>query len=90
MDDLSALPYLDTVVRETLRVHSPVPSTIRVAMEDDVIPLNSPFVDNNGQIHHGIKYATPPKYFFFVIIHDVDLLQPELVKGIVFSSLFLR
>jgi hypothetical protein len=58
MDDLSALPYLDTVVRETLRVHSPVPSTIRVAMEDDVIPLNTPFVDKNGQTHHGIKYAS--------------------------------
>jgi hypothetical protein len=57
MDELSALSYLDTVVRETLRVYSPVPSTIRVAMEDDVIPLNTPFVDKNGQTQHGIKYV---------------------------------
>ena len=57
MDELSALSYLDAVVRETLRVHSPVPSTIRVAMEDDVIPLNTPFVDKNGQTQHGIKYV---------------------------------
>jgi hypothetical protein len=58
MDDLSALPYLDTVGCETLRVHTPVPATIRVAMEDDVIPLNTPFVDKNGQTHHGVKYAS--------------------------------
>jgi cytochrome P450 len=56
MEELSALPYLDAVVRETLRVHSPVPSTIRVAMEDDVIPLNTPFVDKNGKTQHGIRY----------------------------------
>ena len=56
MEELSALPYLDAVVRETLRVHSPVPSTIRVAMEDDAIPLNTPFVDKNGKTQHGIRY----------------------------------
>ena len=57
MDELSALSYLDIVVRETLRVHSPITSTIRVAMEDDVIPLNTPFVDKNDQTQHGVKYV---------------------------------
>jgi cytochrome P450 len=57
MDELSALPYLDAVVRETLRIHSPVPSSVRVAMEDDVIPVNTPFVDKTGQTQHGIKYV---------------------------------
>jgi len=40
MDELNALPYLDCVVRETLRIHAPVPSTVRIAMKDDVLPLN--------------------------------------------------
>ncbi|KAJ7912531.1 cytochrome P450 [Mycena leptocephala] len=31
MDQLNELPYLDCVVRETLRVHAPVPSTMRIA-----------------------------------------------------------
>lgn len=48
MDELSALPYLDAVVRETLRIYSAVPATIRVAMKDDVIPLERPFVDLKG------------------------------------------
>lgn len=56
MEELSALPYLDAVVRETLRVHSPVPFTVRVAMKDDVIPLHTPFVDKNGDAQRSIKY----------------------------------
>ncbi|TFK49501.1 cytochrome P450 [Heliocybe sulcata] len=49
MDELNALPYLDAVVREMLRVHSPVPSTVRVAGRDDIIPLNRAFVDTKGR-----------------------------------------
>ncbi|KAH9951981.1 cytochrome P450 [Amylocystis lapponica] len=55
MDQLNALPYLDAVVRETMRVHSPVPSTMRVAARDDVIPLSTPVVDVHGQVHDSIK-----------------------------------
>ncbi|TFY55501.1 hypothetical protein EVJ58_g8212 [Rhodofomes roseus] len=51
MDELNALPYLDAIVRETMRVHAPVPSSIRVAVRDDVIPLNTPYVDVDGQVH---------------------------------------
>ncbi|KAK0438187.1 cytochrome P450 [Desarmillaria tabescens] len=50
MDELNALPYLDWVVRETLRVHSPVPGTVRIAGKDDVIPLSRPFVDRKGKV----------------------------------------
>ncbi|KAG6909595.1 hypothetical protein DXG01_016634 [Tephrocybe rancida] len=55
MDDLNALPYLDMVVRETLRIHAPVPSTIREATQDDILPLNEPFTDRKGVVHHGIR-----------------------------------
>lgn len=55
MDELNALPYLDAVVRETMRVHAPVPSTIRIAVRDDVIPLNTPYTDVKGQVHDCIR-----------------------------------
>ena len=56
MDELMALPYLDAVVRETLRVHSPVPSTERIAMKDDVLPVEKPYRDKNGVVHNSIRY----------------------------------
>ena len=54
-DELNALPYLDAVVRETLRLHAAVPSTIRIAMHDDVIPLSKPIVDRNGVTREEIR-----------------------------------
>ncbi|KAK7438395.1 hypothetical protein VKT23_018009 [Stygiomarasmius scandens] len=54
MDELNSLPYLDAVVRETLRVHAPVPSTIRVAVKDDILPLGTPYRDVNGVMHDSI------------------------------------
>lgn len=49
MDELNALPYLDAVVRETLRLYTPIPSIPRVAVKDDIIPLDKPVVDRNGR-----------------------------------------
>ena len=54
MEELSALPYLDWVIKETMRVKPPVPSTIRVAAKDDVIPLHHPFRDTRGILHDSI------------------------------------
>ncbi|KAH9483580.1 Cytochrome P450 monooxygenase 205 [Psilocybe cubensis] len=54
MDELNALSYLDAVVRETLRVHAPVPATMRVASKDDVLPLNVPYTDKTGKKHYEV------------------------------------
>lgn len=48
MEELNALPYLDAVVRETLRKNSVLDTTFRIAAKDDVIPLATPFVDRRG------------------------------------------
>ncbi|THH14731.1 hypothetical protein EW146_g5637 [Bondarzewia mesenterica] len=57
MDELNSLPYLDAVVREALRLHAPVGSTDRVAVQDDVIPLNMEFVDKDGVRRKEIRVA---------------------------------
>ncbi|KAI0633787.1 cytochrome P450 [Trametes polyzona] len=57
MDELMALPYLDGVVRETLRLHSAIGMLTRVAAKDDVIPLSEPFTDRNGKVQHEIRIA---------------------------------
>ncbi|EKM59819.1 uncharacterized protein PHACADRAFT_192194 [Phanerochaete carnosa HHB-10118-sp] len=55
MDKLNALPYLDAVVRETLRHHSPVPATTREAFEDDIIPVDTPYTDRYGRTREYIE-----------------------------------
>lgn len=58
MDELNALPYLDMVVRETLRHHSPVTGTTRVPVRDDIIPVSRPFMDKRGKMCDHIEYVT--------------------------------
>ncbi|KAJ7759788.1 cytochrome P450 [Mycena maculata] len=54
MDELNSLPYLEYVVRETLRVHAPVVFNLRMAMEDDVLPLSKPYIDKEGKSHDSL------------------------------------
>ena len=39
MDELKALPYLDMVIRESLRLYSPVFAARREAVNDTVLPM---------------------------------------------------
>ncbi|TFY70485.1 hypothetical protein EVG20_g2510 [Dentipellis fragilis] len=55
MEQLSAMPYLDAVLRESLRVHSPVAETERVAVEDCVIPVESEYADRFGNTRREIR-----------------------------------
>ncbi|KAL1703386.1 cytochrome P450 [Schizophyllum commune] len=49
-DAIERLPYLDAVVQESLRLCPPFHGTIRVATQDDVIPVSSPVVLKDGTI----------------------------------------
>ncbi|KAF9036828.1 cytochrome P450 [Panaeolus papilionaceus] len=50
MDELNSLSYLDSVVREVLRLYAPVPGTLRSAAKDDVLPLSEPIRDSDGAV----------------------------------------
>ncbi|PPQ72758.1 hypothetical protein CVT24_012798 [Panaeolus cyanescens] len=52
MEELNGLVYLDKVVREVLRLYSPVISTIREATCDDVIPLAKVDWKGCGEVNH--------------------------------------
>ncbi|OSD07831.1 cytochrome P450 [Trametes coccinea BRFM310] len=45
---LQALPYLDAVVKETLRVYVPVPINHRQAYRDTTLPLSKPVLSTSG------------------------------------------
>ena len=55
VDEILALPYLDFVVRETLRLYAPVTATVRVAAKDDILPVTAPFRDRYGKLQNEIR-----------------------------------
>ncbi|KAH9965553.1 cytochrome P450 [Lactifluus volemus] len=57
MEQLNSLPYLEGVVRESLRLYAPVSFTQRVANHDVVIPLQKPFTDKNGVLQNTVRLA---------------------------------
>ncbi|KAK4689389.1 hypothetical protein P7C73_g726, partial [Tremellales sp. Uapishka_1] len=54
-ETLASLPYLDAVVREVLRLLPPVPSTVRSAAEDAIIPLGTPVSGRDGTLIENVK-----------------------------------
>lgn len=53
----SSLPYLDAVLHETLRVHPALIDIVRVATEDDIIPLSEPLITESGEVVNSITVA---------------------------------
>ncbi|KAF7341217.1 Cytochrome P450 [Mycena venus] len=65
MDELNALPYLDcvgTVAKASLTCSF----SVRVAMRDDVIPLETPYTDRNGTVHETIRQV--PSTAFLLLL----------------------
>jgi len=55
-ENIQSLPYLDWVVRESLRVHSPATSTMRVCMKgNDIIPTAETWIGRDGVERSGIE-----------------------------------
>lgn len=55
-ESIHSLPYLDWVVRETLRLHSPATNTMRVCTKSaDVIPTAGTWVGRDGVERSGIE-----------------------------------
>ncbi|KAF7300851.1 Bifunctional P-450/NADPH-P450 reductase [Mycena kentingensis (nom. inval.)] len=70
MDQLNALQYLENVVREVLRIHSPVIFTQRMAMCEDVLPLGAPVVDRDGRVHESLRI--PKGQMIHIPVQDVN------------------
>jgi cytochrome P450 len=49
------LPYLDQVIRESLRLHSPASSTMRISTTTDIIPTSEPWIGRDGKERKGIE-----------------------------------
>lgn len=54
-EQVAELPYLHSVVRESMRLIPPVHSSLRVAMQDDEIPVAYPVHMRDGSIKEGMR-----------------------------------
>lgn len=63
-DELMALPYLDAVCRETLRVYPPVSTVLRETTKDTIMPLSQPIRSTAGDLMSEIPV---PKGTFVMI-----------------------
>ncbi|TFY56716.1 hypothetical protein EVJ58_g7467 [Rhodofomes roseus] len=61
-DELNRLPYLDAVVRETLRVYPPGTIIFRVAGQDAVLPLSEPVHTTDGKTMDAIPVTKGSQY----------------------------
>ncbi|KAJ7249865.1 cytochrome P450 [Mycena rebaudengoi] len=86
MEELNALPYLENVVRETMRVHAPIMSARRVAMADDVLPLGTPYTDRKGVQHESLPIKAGQMVYIPILAvntdpkvwgEDADKFRPE-------------
>ncbi|KAJ7458543.1 cytochrome P450 [Mycena latifolia] len=84
MDELNELKYLDCVVRETLRLYAPVPSTSRFAMQDDVVPLGTPVTDSAGTTHEHLRIRKGQMVIVPILAlnRDVDIWGPDAMEFI--------
>ncbi|RPD55321.1 cytochrome P450 [Lentinus tigrinus ALCF2SS1-7] len=63
-DELMALPYLDAVCRETLRLHAPLTLSNRQARKDTILPLSEPIRGLDGKVM--TELAIPKGTTFFL------------------------
>ncbi|KAF7366266.1 hypothetical protein MSAN_00882800 [Mycena sanguinolenta] len=79
MDKLNSLPYLECVVRETLRFHGPVAFMERMATQDDVLPLSRPYIDTAGKSHDTLPIRKGQVIHIPILAfnHDKDIWGPD-------------
>ncbi|KAJ4474815.1 cytochrome P450 [Lentinula aciculospora] len=63
-EELVALPYLDAVCRETLRLYSPSSTVTRRSLQDTVIPLHTPVIGLDGTEIHEVAV---PKHTSIIV-----------------------
>ena len=72
-DMIANLPFLHNIVRESLRLISPLHSSIRVATEDDELPASFPIYKRDGTIDSRRTITIPKGSFVHVAVEGFNL-----------------
>ncbi|KIM28538.1 hypothetical protein M408DRAFT_16272 [Serendipita vermifera MAFF 305830] len=68
VESINALPYLEAVVRETMRFHPPVEVTARVSQGADIIPLEHEFIGKDGKPRKHIEVKKGDHFIIPIIL----------------------
>lgn len=70
--DVTTLPYLENVVKESIRMLPSIPSTVRVALKDDVVPLSKSYnrADGKGTFN---QVVIPKGHELFIPLNAIQL-----------------
>ncbi|KAL1727766.1 cytochrome P450 [Schizophyllum commune] len=71
-ETFDAMPYLDAVVKETLRFHGVVPQIAKEAAVDDVVPLHTPVLGANGELIHEVPVQKGQKILLSIAAYNRD------------------
>ncbi|KAF8072004.1 cytochrome P450 [Lyophyllum atratum] len=66
-DELVALPFMDAVCRETLRLYPPVPIVTRITRQDVVLPLSTPVKGLDGRDMHSLLVPNNTDVFISIL-----------------------
>ncbi|KAG0309104.1 hypothetical protein BGZ98_005216 [Dissophora globulifera] len=73
-DELNSQPYLNAVIRESLRIWSPVPLNLRVSVEDDYLPRS------NGLEPLFVPAGTNLQIPMFILQRDPKIWGPDSLE----------
>ncbi|KAJ7150741.1 cytochrome P450 [Mycena filopes] len=71
-DELNSLPYLEAIIKETMRLGPSVEFTSRVTAVDDILPLSEPVVDRKGRVHSSIPVPKGQKVHIPIRALNID------------------
>ncbi|KAJ7735832.1 cytochrome P450 [Mycena maculata] len=72
MDELNSLTYLESVVRETMRIYAPIVFRHRMAMQDDVLPLSKACRDRDGKLHNTLLIPKGQTIYIPILAVNMD------------------
>ncbi|KIK05286.1 hypothetical protein K443DRAFT_641813 [Laccaria amethystina LaAM-08-1] len=83
-DELISLPYLEAIVRETLRLYPPVSFLTRTTRQDIIMPLSKPLRGLNGEEIHEILVPNNTNLFISIIEanRNPDIWGPDALEWI--------
>ncbi|KAI4518164.1 cytochrome P450 [Schizophyllum commune Loenen D] len=71
-ETFDAMPYLDAVVKETLRFHGVVPQIAKESAVDDVVPFHTPVLGANGELIHEVPVQKGQKILLSIAAYNRD------------------